>query len=83
MRHLTVRALPEDLARALEKEKRRRGTSLNQTVKDLLRQSLGLASQRRYSNGLGQLAGGWTQEQLDAFEEATAVFERIEDDLWK
>lgn len=83
MKHLTVRGLPEDLARALEKEKRRRGTSLNQTVKDLLRQSLGLASQRRYTNGLGQLAGGWTRQQLDSFEAATAVFERVDDDLWK
>jgi len=40
--HLTVRNLPDELAAALEKEKRRRGTSLNQTVIDLLRQSLGV-----------------------------------------
>jgi plasmid stability protein len=48
--HLTVRNLPDELAAALESEKRRRGTSLNQTVVDLLRQSLGrmrLPQQRR------------------------------------
>jgi uncharacterized protein YcfJ len=82
-KHLTVRELPEDVAVALQKEKRRRGTSLNQTVKDVLRQGLGLGSGRRFSNGLGKLAGGWTQADLDAFEQATAVFERIDDDAWK
>lgn len=41
--HLTVRNLPGELAAALEKEKRRRRTSLNQTVIDLLRQSLGVS----------------------------------------
>jgi len=83
MKHLTIRELPEDLARALAKEKRRRAASLNQTVKDLLRQSLALGSERRFSNGLGKLAGGWTQADLAAFEEATAAFERIDDDAWK
>jgi plasmid stability protein len=83
MRHVTIRELPEDLSRALQKEKRRRGTSLNQTVKDLLRQSLALDQDRGYSNGLGKLAGGWTEEDLEAFEKATAVFERIDEDVWK
>ena len=83
MRHLTLRAVPEDLARALEKEKRRRGRSLNQTVEDLLRQGLDLDTDRSYSNGLGRLAGGWSQEDLESFEKATAVFERIDEDLWR
>jgi plasmid stability protein len=83
MRHVTIRELPEDLSRALQKEKRRRGTSLNQTVKDLLRQSLALDHDRGYSNGLGKLAGGWTEEDLEDFEKATAVFERIDEDVWK
>ena len=82
-RQLTVRHLPKDLAIALQKEKRRRGVSLNQTVKDVLRQGLGLGSSRRYANGLGKLSGGWTQAELDSFEKATAVFERIDDDAWK
>lgn len=38
---LTVRGVTTELGRALNDEKRRRGTSLNQTVLDLLGQSLG------------------------------------------
>jgi plasmid stability protein len=83
VKHLTIRELPDDLARALEKEKRRRGQSLNRTVKDLLRQSLALDGNRGYSNGLGKLAGGWSKADLESFEKATAVFERIDPDVWK
>jgi plasmid stability protein len=83
MKHLTIREVPDDLAKALHKEKRRRGKSLNQTVKDLLRQSLALDGEGGYTNGLGRLAGGWTEEELASFEKATAVFERIDEDVWK
>jgi plasmid stability protein len=83
MRHLTIREVPDDLAKALQREKRRRGKSLNQTVKELLRQSLALDAEAVPGNGLGRLAGGWSEQDLESFERATAVFERIDEDLWK
>jgi hypothetical protein len=43
----------------------------------------GLTPGRRYRNGLGGLAGGWTQQQLESFEAASAVFEKIDGDLWR
>ena len=52
---LTIRNLPPSLAEALEREKRRSGKSLNQTVLDLLEEGLGVQGVR--SNGLGRLAG--------------------------
>jgi hypothetical protein len=83
MKHLTIRGISPDLARAVEKEARGRSTSLNQTVKDLLAQALGLSGDGGYDNGLGRLAGGWTDEELRRFEETTAPFERIDQELWK
>ena len=79
--HLTVRNLPEELAAALEREKRRRGASLNQTVIDLLRQSLGVKGER--SNGLGRLAGTWTAAEHRKFLSAVRSFEEIDQDLSK
>ena len=79
--HLTVRNLPHELAAALEREKRRRGTSLNRTVIDLLRQSLGVRGTR--SNGLGRLAGTWTETEHRKFLSAIRSFEEIDRDLWK
>jgi hypothetical protein len=81
MKALTIRNLPPSLAEALEREKRRRGQSLNQTVIDLLGQGLGTGGVR--SNGLGRLAGGWSEEDFREFEQATAQFEAVDDELWK
>jgi plasmid stability protein len=81
MKTLTVRNLPEEVAAALETERRRRGSSLNQTVIDLLRISLGAGQQR--TNGLRRLAGTWSEGQHRAFEEAVAPFEAVDDELWR
>jgi hypothetical protein len=79
--HLTVRNLPEDLAAALDREKRRRGTSLNRTVIDLLGQSLGVTGSR--SNGVTRLAGTWTEAEHKEFLSAVAAFEEIDPELWR
>lgn len=81
MKALTIRSVPAELADALEREKERRGTSLNQTVLELLSQGLGVGSQR--SNGLGRLAGGWTAEDFDEFQEAVAPFAVVDPEVWR
>jgi plasmid stability protein len=78
---LTIRNLPPDLAEALQREKLRRGSSLNQTVIDLLGQGLGAQGAR--SNGLGRLAGGWSEDEFRDFERATAQFEAVDEELWR
>jgi plasmid stability protein len=83
MGYLTVRNVPEDVARALRTEKRRRGKSLNQTVIDLLRHALGLGWDLPGGNGLEKLAGTWSQEEFERFERATAVFEQIDEEQWR
>jgi hypothetical protein len=79
--HLTVRNLPEELAAALDEERRRRGTSLNQTVIDLLRLSLGVGGTR--SNGVARLAGTWTEAEHEEFLKAMPPFEEIDQEFWK
>ncbi|MHB1192821.1 MAG: FitA-like ribbon-helix-helix domain-containing protein [Longimicrobiales bacterium] len=80
MKALTIRNLPPAVAEALEREKERRGASVNQTVIDLLRQGLGVGVAR--SNGLGALAGRWTDEELQRFEAGVAPFEEPDPELW-
>jgi plasmid stability protein len=81
MRSLTVRNVPPEVAEALEREKRRRGESLNQTVIELLTQGLGVGTAR--SNGLARLAGRWSEEEFEEFQRAVAPFEEIDDELWR
>ena len=83
MKHLTVRSIPLDLAEALEKERRRRGTSLNQTVIEVLRQGLALGKGRKRSNGLAKLAGTWSARDFARFERAIAFTEQIDEELWR
>jgi hypothetical protein len=82
-RHLTVRNLPADVARAIDRERKRRGESLNATVVKLLRVAVGSSQDESFDNGLGKHAGGWSERDLDQFQRATAVFEEIDDEAWR
>jgi plasmid stability protein len=80
---LTIRNVDPELARALERERLRRGASLNATVLQLLRQALGVEPDVVRSNGLRRLAGTWSAEELEAFAADTAVFEQVDEELWR
>ena len=81
MRNMTVRNIPPDVSDALDRERRRRGKSLNQTVIDLLTQGLGVSKSR--SNGLAPLAGTWSSEEFDTFQKAILETEQIDQELWR
>ena len=83
MKHLTIRNVDPQLARALERARHESGKSLNHTVLELLRRALGVRSKAEPGNGLAEQAGGWSEEEFRAFEEATAEFDRIDHDLWR
>ena len=82
-KYLTVRNLPPRVAEALDTEKRRKQTSLNQTVIDLLRKSLGIELADAPTNGLRRLAGSWSGSDLDRFNEAVAPTEQVDPELWQ
>lgn len=82
MKTMTIRNVPEETAAALDAERRRRGVSLNRTVLALIQESLGLGGRPR-SNDLRELAGTWSNEEFQRFEEAVAPFAEVDEDLWK
>ena len=81
MRHLTIRDIPEDLAEAIDNERRKRGKSLNQTVIQLIGQSLGVRSGSPRTNGLSKLAGTWTADEHREFETNIQSTEQIDPEL--
>ena len=83
MKHLTIRNVPDDLAARLVEEKQARGRSLNQTVLELLAQSVGLVEAVRRSNGLEAFAGTWSQEDFEEFEESIRFTHELDDELWR
>ena len=60
MKVLTIRGVSRPLAAALEREKTRRGQSLNQTILDMLGERLGVGDAGPRRNGLARLAGSWS-----------------------
>ena len=78
--YLTVRNLPKTLAAALQEEKRRRGQSLNQTVVELLEQSLGTKGPR--SNGIRRLAGTGDDCQPTGIVGPARPVDAVEPALW-
>ena len=83
MKAMTIRNIPVELAQALDKERQRRGLSLNRTVLALLRNALGMPSAAVHSNGLRQLAGAWSEAEYQQFEQAVAPVGEIDEAMWR
>jgi hypothetical protein len=83
MKVLTIRGVSKRLAEGLEREKRRRGRSLNQTVLDLLGDRLGVDDAVPRRNGLARLSGTWSAEEAQRFEHAVSSTEQVDDELWR
>jgi hypothetical protein len=82
VKHLTIRHVTPDLERAIAAERRRHGGTQNDIVLSALRRAFGLDEQP-YDNGLGTLAGKWSRDEFEEFERNTAVFDEIDQELWR
>jgi hypothetical protein len=51
----------------------------------LIRESLGIDKRKRnvIYRDLDHLAGTWSQEEVAEFERNTAVFEKVDEEIWK
>ena len=87
MKQITVRGIDSDLDRALMREASRRGMSMNRFVLSVLRRALGLdngepAGPVEYHD-LDHLAGTWTQEEWQEFDQELTRQRSIDEDLWR
>ena len=87
LKQLTVRGFDSDLERRLRLEARSAGVSLNQAALRLLRRGAGLGGERTAPNAIGSaldhLIGTWSEADARSLQEATAVFERVDEEYWK
>lgn len=78
-RQLTIRNVPDDVARRLERMSRERGESLNSTVVQILKETVGGDARRarleRYAT--------WSADDVAAFDEALGSQRVIDADLWR
>jgi len=76
----TIRNVPETVDEALRKLAVRDGASLNQAALAALKAGAGVEEGVRHHD-VDALAGTWVRDE--AFDEAQAVFEAIDEELWK
>ena len=86
MKVVTVRQIPRELARAIERRASSARTSVNKAVIGLLEEAAGLARKdgtRARHHDLDALAGSWTGEETAAFNRSLQVQRGIDADVWK
>jgi len=78
-RQLTIRNVPDEVGRRLDRLSRDRGTSLNAVLVDILTSSVGVDARRarleRYAT--------WTDEEAASFDDALASQRVVDADLWR
>ena len=86
MKAITLRNLPPEVARAVQRRAKHKKTSVNKAVIDLLEESAGTRAHPdapvRYHD-LDHRAGTWREKEAAAFEALLTEQRRIDPELWK
>lgn len=86
MKAITLRNLPTEVARTVQRRAKQKKTSVNKAVIELLEESAGGTDKKtapvRYHD-LDHLAGTWTTEEAASFEQLIAEQRPIDPELWK
>lgn len=85
MKSITIHGLDDAVARLIEARARSQGQSLNQVIKGLLEEVLGVKPRDPggHANDFEEFLGVWSRSEFDAFEAATEDLRRVEPGEWK
>ena len=86
MTQLTVRGIEGDLHRLLKEKAVANGMSVNKYLVDLIRRDVGLkkgGEKKVVHNDLDHLAGTWSDEEFEEFEENMQWVRKIDAELWE
>ncbi|MBS3966411.1 MAG: hypothetical protein KGZ60_04070 [Truepera sp.] len=85
MKNLTIRGIDPALDQALKSTAKKKSSSVNQLVLEMLKQHCGLSKPPHYSrrhHDLDDLFGRWDEEDYARIQAATAGQRRIDPELW-
>ncbi len=85
MKTITVRGIDPALDRVIKSRAKQNTLSVNQWVLQALKKVTGTGKEPVFKkhHDLDALAGGWSKEEVKAFQKNTKIFERTDEDLWK
>ncbi len=83
MNQLTLRKIPAPVENGLRKLAGENQQSLNKTVIKVLEKGLGLEETGSIKRDLSSLAGRWSRSDEKEFERNMAIFEVIDEEIWR
>lgn len=83
MKTLTLRNVPDEVVEQLALIAKETRQSMNGVAVQSIRRSLGLDVAPRRKRDLASFCGDWSKQEGAAFDQAVAVFEEIDAELWK
>ena len=83
MRQITLRQVPENIDTLIRVISKKQNKSINKTIIALLEKALGLKDNSNKKRDLSKLAGTWDQSQSEEFIKNTAMFDKIDREIWE
>jgi hypothetical protein len=85
MKAITLRGVPPEVLRVIQRKTSETGESLNKIVIGLLEEGAGVRRKRKKAlhHDLDDLAGAWGREEAAVFERSLTAQRQIDPDLWK
>jgi len=83
MKTLTLRNVPDEVVDQLVLIATETRQSMNSAAVQAIRRSLGFDARPRRKRDLSAFCGDWTKKEAAEFDQAVAVFEDIDAELWK
>ena len=83
MSQLTIRNLPPEIEEAIRRRARERHISINQSITELLFEALGMPESGEKRRDLSDLAGTWSEEEAQEFDEVLRHQRQIDEEIWQ
>jgi hypothetical protein len=86
MKAVTIRGVDPDVAEKLKATAKDRGISVNQLVLELIKTSLGLKKEKKYTRqytDLDDLFGKWSDDEFKEINDKITQNRQIDPELWK
>jgi len=87
LKQITIRGIPDDIAKIIKKEAREKHLSLNKAFISLLEKATGVKSKKidrkTIYHDLDYLCGKWSEKDAEVFDKNLKSLRTIDEDLWK
>lgn len=84
MKSITIHDLDETMGKLIRQKAQSQGMSLNKTIKELLKEPLGISKKQLKKDRFDKFYGIWSKKKADEFDKIiNEEFETIDEEGWK